>query len=89
MGTAIGAGGVNAAIPGATDDGTGAAEPIPRWNDAIQGAESALRAAWKVNLLHLDFRTVTAITLAAMLGLCLFVAAVMPSRDCRTGETDL
>ena len=41
-----------------------------------------------MNLLHLDFRTVTAITLATMLGLCWFVAAVMPSRDCRTRETD-
>ena len=54
----------------------------------MQGAEPALRAAWRVNLLDLDFRTVTAITLAAMLGLCLFVAAVMPARQRRTRETD-
>jgi hypothetical protein len=36
----------------------------------------------------LDFRAVTLITLATMLGLCLFVAAVMPPRARRTRETD-
>jgi hypothetical protein len=41
-----------------------------------------------VNVLSLDFRTVTLITLAAMLGLSLFVAAVMPPRARRTRETD-
>ena len=41
-----------------------------------------------MNVLDLDFGTVTAVTLAAMLGLCLFVAAVMPARQCRTRETD-
>jgi hypothetical protein len=65
-----------------------ATPPIPRWDEAIQGAEPALRAAWKVNVVDLDFRTVTAITLAAMLGLCLFAVAVMPRRECRTRETD-
>ncbi len=54
----------------------------------MQGAEPALRAAWRVNVLDLSFRTVTAITLVAMLGLCLFVAAVMPARQRRTHETD-
>src|SRR4029077_2814044 len=72
IGTGSGAGRV--ATPGPTGDDVGAAEPIPRWDEAIQGAGSALRAAWKVNVLDLSFRAVTAITLAAMLGLGLFVA---------------
>jgi alpha-1,2-mannosyltransferase len=84
---AVAVGGVGA-TPGPIDDGAGTAEPAPRWDEAVQGAEPALRAAWRVNVLDLDFRTVTAMTLAAMLGLCLFVAAVMPARGCRTRETD-
>ena len=54
----------------------------------MQGAESALRSAWRVNIANLSFRTVTAITLTAMLGLSLFVAIVMPPRNRRTRETD-
>ncbi|HZW33127.1 MAG TPA: glycosyltransferase 87 family protein, partial [Isosphaeraceae bacterium] len=72
----------------ATDGDAGIAGPTARWEDDIQRAEPALRAAWKVNFLNLDFPTVTAITLAAMMGLCLFVAAVMPPRQDRTGATD-
>src|SRR5205823_5546385 len=86
IGTSSGTG--RDAIPGPTSDDARAAEPIPRWDEAIQGAGPALRAAWRVNVLDLDFRAVTAITLTAMLGLCLFVAAVMPPRACRTRETD-
>jgi hypothetical protein len=67
--------------PGSTDN-------YPRWDNALHGAESALRNAWRVNLLNLDFRTVTAITVAVMVGLCLFVMAVMPPRQNRTRETD-
>jgi hypothetical protein len=63
-------------------------ESFPRWDEDLKGAEPALRTAWKVNVLDLDFQAVTAITLAAMLGLCLFVAAVMPLRLCRTRQTD-
>ena len=59
-----------------------------RWDEDIRRAEPAFRAAWKVNVLSLDFRTVTLITLAAMLALSLFVAAVMPPRARRTRETD-
>ena len=59
-----------------------------RWDEDIRRAEPAFRAAWKVNVFSLDFRTVTLITLAAMLGLSLFVAAVMPPRPRRTRETD-
>jgi alpha-1,2-mannosyltransferase len=69
-------------------DDLGAAESMPRWDEDLRGAEPALRAAWKVNVLNLDFRAVTAITLAAMLGLCGFVAAVMPPRAGRTRQTD-
>ncbi len=73
---------------GSPDDGAGASEAAPRWDEAVQGAEPALRAAWRVNVLDLDFRTVTAVTLAAMMGLCLFFVAVMPARSRRTRETD-
>ena len=48
----------------------------------------ALRNAWRVNLLDLSFRSVTAVTLAAMLGLCLFVVAVLPRSSRRTRQTD-
>ena len=41
----------------------------PRWEDSLQGAEPALRAAWRVNIADLNFRAVTVITLAAMLGI--------------------
>ena len=65
-----------------------AVEPAPRWDEAIQGAEPALRSAWRVNVLSLDFRTVTMVALAAMLALSLFVVAVMPPRARRTRESD-
>jgi hypothetical protein len=41
-----------------------------------------------VNFLDLDFRTVTGISLAVLMALCLFFIAVMPLRRRRTGETD-
>ena len=41
-----------------------------------------------MNVVSLDFRTVTLLTLAAMLALGLFVAAVMPPQAHRTRETD-
>ena len=41
-----------------------------------------------MNLVSLEFRTVTLITLAAMLALSLFVAAMMPPRSRRTAQTD-
>jgi alpha-1,2-mannosyltransferase len=63
-------------------------QPSPRWDDSLQDAESALRAAWRVNIADLNFRTVTVITLAAMLTLCLFILAVLPPRDRRTPQTD-
>jgi hypothetical protein len=73
---------------GAEAGDAGAAGAAPRWEEDIRRAEPAFRAAWKVNLLSLDFRTVTLISLATMLGLSLFVAAVMPPRARRTRETD-
>jgi alpha-1,2-mannosyltransferase len=68
---------------------TETAERPGRWDDVFQGAEPALRAAWKVNVADLDFRAVTAITGAAILSLCLFVLAVFPRADQRTRETDV
>ena len=69
-------------------ESTGSTERVTRWDDVLQGAEPALRAAWRVNFANLNFRTVTAITVAAMLGLCVFVIAVLPPRDRRTPQTD-
>jgi alpha-1,2-mannosyltransferase len=66
----------------------GSAERAPRWDDALQGAEPALRSAWRVNFFDLSFRNVTAVTGAAILILCLFVAAVLPRNDQRTPQTD-
>ena len=66
----------------------GNTEITPRWDDSLQGADAALRAAWRVNIADLNFRVVTAITLAVMLALCLFVAAVLPPRNRRTQQTD-
>ena len=63
-------------------------EPAPRWDDVLQDAESALRTAWRVNVTDLNFRVVTVITVAAMLGLCIFVVAVMPPRNRQTPQTD-
>jgi hypothetical protein len=63
-------------------------EKAPRWDDVLQGAEPALRDAWRVNITDLNFRTVTAITVTAMLSLCLFVLVVLPPRNRRTQETD-
>ena len=60
----------------------------PRWDDQYEGVEAALKQAWRVNIAALDFRTVTAITLAAMLALSLFVVAVLPARRLRTAHTD-
>ena len=60
----------------------------PRWNDQYEGVEAAMQQAWRVNIAALEFRTVTAITLATMLALSLFVVAVLPARRLRTARTD-
>jgi hypothetical protein len=73
---------------GQTADRTRDGDAPPRWDDALQGAESALRSAWRVNLVDLDFSTVTAVTLVAMVGLCLFAAFAMPRQEHRTQATD-
>jgi hypothetical protein len=62
-------------------------EPTPRWDDVLQDSESALRAAWRINVTDLNFRVVTVITVAAMLGLCIVVAAVMPPKNRQTQKT--
>jgi alpha-1,2-mannosyltransferase len=67
---------------------SGNTEQAPRWDDSLHGADAALRAAWRVNIADLSFQAVTMITLAAMLGLSLFVAAVLPPRNRRTPQTD-
>jgi alpha-1,2-mannosyltransferase len=71
--------------------GTGAerVDKAGRWDDALQGAEPAMRTAWKVNVVDLDFRVVTMVTGAAVSCLCLFVVAVLPSASRRTRETDV
>ena len=60
----------------------------PRWDSRLEDAEPALRRAWRVNFASLDFRTVTVITLAAMLGLSLVAVAAFPPRPARTPRTD-
>ncbi len=60
----------------------------PRWNENYEGVDAALRKAWRVNVLSLNFRAVTAVTLAAMLALALFVASMLPARKQRTADTD-
>ncbi len=58
------------------------------WENQYEGVEVALKQAWRVNIAALDFRTVTIITLAAMLALSLFVVATLPARRLRTAQTD-
>jgi len=72
-----------------TDTSAENAERPGRWDDVLQSAEPALRAAWRVNFVDLDFRAVTAITGAAILSLCLFFVAVLPRTNQRTRETDV
>jgi hypothetical protein len=67
---------------------TASPDDAPRWDDHYAEVEQALKRAWRVNVLSLDFRAVTAVTLAAMLGLSLFVLAVLPARRDRTAATD-
>lgn len=50
----------------------------PRWDDALESAGPALRAAWRINIANLDFRSVTLATLGAMAAICLFVLAMLP-----------
>lgn len=68
--------------------GADSANEYPRWDEVLEGAEPALRSAWRINLVNLNFRTVTVITALAILALCLFVAAVLPPANRRTAETD-
>jgi hypothetical protein len=69
-----------------TDEGNRG--PASRWSDALEDSKPALRAAWRVNFVDLDFRTVMMIALASMLTIGLFVAAVLPPETRRTRETD-
>jgi alpha-1,2-mannosyltransferase len=78
----------SASTPVAEGAGSTAGDAGSRWDEDLRRAEPAFRTAWKVNVLSLEFRTVTAITLAAMLALGLFVLAVLPPRAGRTRETD-
>ena len=52
------------------------------------GAPNSPCTAWRVNFIDLNFRTVTAITLASILVICVFMAAVMPPANRRTRQTD-
>jgi alpha-1,2-mannosyltransferase len=81
-----------ATLPIASDtksaESAGIAGRPSRWDDVLDGAEPALRAAWRVNIVAWSFRTVTIATLLAMSALCLFVVAVLPPAKVRTRETD-
>jgi hypothetical protein len=67
---------------------TAGAQSFPRWDEALEGALPALRNAWRVNIVNLSFRGVTAVTLAAIVGMCVFVLAVLPRSSERTRRTD-
>ncbi len=73
---------------GSAGTGQQTAEPPGRWDDVLQGAEPALRNAWKVNVVDLDFRAVTVVTGVSVLAICLFVLAVLPRANRRTRETN-
>ncbi|MGC8641854.1 MAG: glycosyltransferase family 87 protein [Isosphaeraceae bacterium] len=60
----------------------------PSWKADFATVQPALQRAWRVNVVSLGFRTVTAVTLTAMLALALFVIAVWPPRRARTALTD-
>ena len=60
----------------------------PPGDDRFKGIETSLQNAWRVNFASLDFKAVTAITLAAMLGLSLLVLVAMPRQSARTAATD-
>jgi alpha-1,2-mannosyltransferase len=75
-------------VPAANGDQPGPTERPSRWEDSLQGAESDLRTAWRVNIADLSFRAVTAVTLAAMLVVSLFVAAAFPPKKRMTPQTD-
>ena len=60
---------LGAGVTGTANAGAVSAERSPRWEEAVQAAEPALRNAWRVNFLDLNFRSVTAVTLAAIAGL--------------------
>lgn len=60
----------------------------PGWNVDFESVQPALQRAWRVNVVSLGFRAVTAVTLAVMLALSLFAIAVWPSRGARTAQTD-
>jgi hypothetical protein len=62
--------------------------PAPRWDELMPGVNEKLGKAWRVNVLSLDFRTVTAVTLASILALSLFTIACWPGRDARTPLSD-
>ncbi len=66
----------------------GAAERPARWDDILDGAEPALCAAWKVNIVDWSFRTVTIVTGAAVAAICVFILVVLPPFNRRTRETD-
>jgi hypothetical protein len=73
---------------GAATNSGSSDDPRPSWTEVVQAAQPALRSAWRINLVNLDFRIVTLITVLAMLAICLFVAAVLPPVNQRTQETD-
>jgi hypothetical protein len=60
----------------------------PGWDDHFADVQPALQRAWRVNFVSLDFRTVTFVTLAAMIALALFAIAFWPPRRARTPLSD-
>ncbi|WP_337176988.1 glycosyltransferase family 87 protein [Paludisphaera sp.] len=55
---------------------------------AFDGIDAELKRAWRVNVASLDFRAVTAATLAGMAALGLFTLAVLPRKRDQTPRSD-
>ncbi len=66
------------------------APPQPALNleEAFAGVEGELKKAWRINVASLDFRSVTFVTLGAMIGLSAFTLFVMPPNRLRSQRTD-
>jgi hypothetical protein len=72
---------------GAAAVADGAERPV-KWDDDLQSADAELRTAWRVNVVNLDFREVTAVIAGGMLLISIFIVLVLPARDNRTPESD-
>ena len=76
------------AVPPSQMPATAPQDRPTRWDDVLEGAEPALRNAWRVNILNLSFRGVTAVTAAAIAASVRVRSGSAAARSRRTRETD-